>query len=121
MRRNRNSCFFEAIFARDRGLCVYCGVPVLRPGLGLHRASDRATLDHLIPKSQGGALTENNVVLACQACNNERGTLDAEAFRAHKLSTPDSCCQDQAKKKAPQGSLLKGTGPWGQKWPVTDT
>jgi 5-methylcytosine-specific restriction endonuclease McrA len=88
VRRDRGSRLFEAIFVRDRGSCVYCGMPVLRPGPGLHRASDRATLDHLIPKPQGGALTESNVVLACRACNNERGTLDAEAFRARKRGSP---------------------------------
>ncbi|MDQ4136414.1 MAG: HNH endonuclease [Pseudomonadota bacterium] len=97
MGTNRDAHLFETIFTRDEGRCVYCGVPVLRRRRGLHRASDLATLDHVVPKSQGGALTADNVVLACQACNNARGTLDAAAFR--------SLTRRAAKKKAPRGSL----------------
>lgn len=87
MTAGRRQALFEAIFARDGGRCVYCGVRTLRPGPGLHRAGDRATLDHLVPKSQGGPLTAANVVLACRACNNARGTEDAEAFRARRGRT----------------------------------
>jgi hypothetical protein len=32
----------------------------------------------------GGPLNPANLVLACQACNNERGVMDAEEFRALK-------------------------------------
>ncbi len=84
MKAERSRRFFEAIFARDGGSCVYCGMPTLRRRRGLHRASDLATLDHVVPKSLGGPLSADNVVLGCQACNNERGTLDADAFRARK-------------------------------------
>ena len=87
MRADRSRAFFEAIHARDGGLCVYCGVrTVRRPGL--HRAADLATLDHVVPKSKGGPLTPANVVLACRACNNARGTEDAEAFRARRTGAP---------------------------------
>jgi 5-methylcytosine-specific restriction endonuclease McrA len=75
---------FEDILARDGGRCVYCGVATRRLAKGLSRAPDLATLDHVVPRSKGGPLNRDNLVLACQACNNERGTMDAGAFRASK-------------------------------------
>ena len=73
---------FEQVFARDGGRCVYCGVEARRTGRGVRRASDLATLDHVVPRSLGGPLRADNLVLACQACNNARGVMEAEAFRA---------------------------------------
>jgi 5-methylcytosine-specific restriction endonuclease McrA len=73
---------FAEIFARDRGRCVYCGIPVRPRAKGLHRAPDLATLDHLKPRAEGGRTVAENLALACHACNNARGTLSIEAFRA---------------------------------------
>ena len=80
---------FENIYTRDGGCCVYCGKPARRPGRGVNRAPDFATLDHVVPRSTGGPLSPDNLVLACSACNNERGTMDAEAFRALKAMRRD--------------------------------
>jgi 5-methylcytosine-specific restriction endonuclease McrA len=49
------------VFLRDRFACQYCG------------DSDNLTFDHLIPKSQGGRTTWENVVTACAPCNLEKG------------------------------------------------
>lgn len=38
------------------------------------------TMEHLIPKSQGGTLAEDNVVAACKACNEARGTMKIKDF-----------------------------------------
>jgi len=80
---------FNDVFARDGGCCVYCGIPARRPGRGVKRASDLATLDHVVPRSRGGPLTRENLVLACFACNNARGTMDAETFRASRAGKPE--------------------------------
>jgi len=82
MTRARREALFEAVFARDGGRCAYCGIEVRRRRRGLHRAPDLATLDHLRPRSMGGALDLGNLVLACQACNGARGVIDPETFRA---------------------------------------
>jgi hypothetical protein len=37
-----------------------------------------ATLDHIIPVARGGETTVDNLVLACKACNNERGDTPIE-------------------------------------------
>jgi 5-methylcytosine-specific restriction endonuclease McrA len=82
MKLARQQQLFAFVFARDGGRCAYCGVAVRPRQPGLHRAPDLATLDHLHPRSQGGRTCEENLVLACQACNNARGVMEAEAFRA---------------------------------------
>lgn len=58
---------------RDCGRrCVYCAA-----GLGL----ENATLDHVYPLSRGGNHAPGNLVSACQACNQLKGSmLPAEFF-----------------------------------------
>jgi 5-methylcytosine-specific restriction endonuclease McrA len=82
MKARRMAQLFETVFVRDGGCCTYCGVTVRPRAKGLHRAPDLATLDHLTPRSQGGRTLPDNLVLACHACNNARGDMSVEAFRA---------------------------------------
>ena len=49
----------KAVFARDGGRCVYCGAPA-------------TSLDHVVPKSRGGAHSWDNVVSACGRCNHAK-------------------------------------------------
>lgn len=49
----------RAVFARDGGRCVYCGAAA-------------TSLDHVIPKSRGGAHVWENVVSACGRCNHAK-------------------------------------------------
>lgn len=86
MKAPQRQGLFDAVYARDGGRCVYCGIAARRPGRGVERASDLATLDHIVPRSAGGPLNQGNLVLACQACNNMRGVMDSDMFRA--LKTP---------------------------------
>jgi 5-methylcytosine-specific restriction endonuclease McrA len=51
------------VFRRDRMTCQYCG---RRPG------SEELTIDHVIPRSQGGKSTWDNCVLACVQCNSRK-------------------------------------------------
>ncbi len=88
MKRARAEALFAAIHVRDGGACVYCGIAVVRRGPGLHRAPHLATLDHVIPRSQGGPTRAENLVLACAACNNARGVEDAESFAARRRAAP---------------------------------
>ncbi len=53
--------------------CYYCG----------HRLSRKnKTIDHVIPLSKGGADKKHNQVLACRTCNEEKGCLLPDEFRA---------------------------------------
>ncbi len=51
------------IFKRDRFACQYCGV---QPG------SEELTLDHVVPRAQGGESRWDNCVLACVSCNKRK-------------------------------------------------
>jgi 5-methylcytosine-specific restriction endonuclease McrA len=52
------------IFARDHNQCQYCGRKF---------ASSELSLDHVIPRSQGGQTTWDNIVCACVDCNVRKG------------------------------------------------
>lgn len=82
MKAKRQREIFNFVFTRDDGRCVYCGINVRPRARGLHQAPNLATLDHVRPRSKGGPTLPDNLVLACQACNGARGTMDADAFRA---------------------------------------
>jgi hypothetical protein len=51
------------LFKRDHWTCQYCGV---QPG------ADELTIDHVVPRSQGGTSTWENCVLACMTCNKRK-------------------------------------------------
>jgi hypothetical protein len=57
------------------GLCFYCHEPMTTPLTGLPPLPRDATLDHLIPRSEGGRHRFPNEVAACHRCNGERGTM----------------------------------------------
>lgn len=51
------------IFKRDHYTCQYCGI---QPG------SEELTIDHVVPRAQGGISSWTNCVLACVACNKRK-------------------------------------------------
>ena len=51
------------LFRRDRETCQYCGE---RPG------RSKLTIDHIVPRSQGGGSTWENCVSACSRCNTRK-------------------------------------------------
>ena len=77
MRRRGNGELVEKftpmeIFARDKWICGVCKRKV-NPRKYTHPHPLSATLDHVIPLSQGGPHTRANVRLAHLICNSERG------------------------------------------------
>lgn len=67
----------NAVYARDNHTCHYCGIvlpaPELLPELNYPEHGNHLTLDHIIPRSEGGGNNVYNLVTACFECNNERG------------------------------------------------
>ncbi|ABY35902.1 MAG TPA: HNH endonuclease [Chloroflexus aurantiacus] len=78
-RQLRLPCSRRAVFARDRETCQYCGQ---QPG------RNNLTMDHVIPRSQGGQTTWENVVTACRDCNHRKGGRTPEQANMVLLSTP---------------------------------
>jgi 5-methylcytosine-specific restriction endonuclease McrA len=52
------------IFARDHNQCQYCGKKF---------STTELSLDHIVPRSQGGTSTWENIVCACINCNVKKG------------------------------------------------
>lgn len=67
------------IFARDKNTCQYCGKKFPRLDLNL---------DHVIPRSQGGTSTWENVVCSCHQCNRKKGGKTPEQARIKMISQP---------------------------------
>jgi 5-methylcytosine-specific restriction endonuclease McrA len=53
-----------SIFARDRYRCGYCGEK---------KTINELTYDHVIPRAYGGATNWQNIIAACNGCNNKKG------------------------------------------------
>lgn len=83
------SCLPSLVEAHGRR-CVYCGVVVQYTRLrkGKRQPSNKATVDHVIPRSKGGTWARENLVLACLKCNNEKADMDRDEFEAWRKTRP---------------------------------
>lgn len=68
-RQREYQAFFDEVFERDGGVCVYCG------------SREFPTLDHVIPRSRGGGDGVENLALACRSCNSSKGARTPEEWR----------------------------------------
>ena len=50
----------RGVFERDNHTCQYCG------------ATERLSLDHIVPWSRGGKDSADNLVTACRSCNSKK-------------------------------------------------
>ncbi len=53
------------VFARDKNTCQYC-----------LKQSGSLTLEHVVPKSQGGTNRRDNLIVCCYDCNYSRQTME---------------------------------------------
>ena len=65
--------------ARAKNRCEYCLSPAEQTGIPM-------TLDHTIPRAQGGVSEADNLCLACSRCNGRKRDLThAYDFATHRL------------------------------------
>lgn len=69
----------ENIYLRDHSTCQYCARRFARSELNL---------DHVVPISQGGQTTWQNIVCSCIACNHRKGGRTPEKAGMRLLSRP---------------------------------
>ena len=74
------------IYLRDGLSCLYCG-RVLECGIKL-------TLDHLIPKSQGGSGRYENLVTSCDTCNTRKDNYTLSHFLRHHVNSKEGNHED---------------------------
>ena len=87
------------IRARDGHVCVYCGAGEAAPV--------RHHLDHLTPRSHGGADVATNLVLACRRCNTARQNLTLTQWSAYAavklgLTVSPRAIRAQARRRLPE-------------------
>ena len=68
------------VFVRDRQICAYCGTHI-------EEFAD-CTVDHVIPKSQGGLSTFENCVTACKSCNWSKADRTPSQAKMHLKFKP---------------------------------
>ncbi len=69
------------ILLRDRNTCQYCAVSL---------PSSELTLDHVVPRSRGGASSWENLVACCHTCNRRKGNQMSHEANMKLLREPRS-------------------------------
>jgi 5-methylcytosine-specific restriction endonuclease McrA len=67
------------IYARDSNKCQYCGKRM---------PTTELSLDHVVPKSQGGKSSWTNIVCCCVKCNVKKGGRTPEQAHMHLITKP---------------------------------
>jgi 5-methylcytosine-specific restriction endonuclease McrA len=67
------------LFARDNNTCQYCGKRF---------TTSQLSLDHVVPRSQGGGSTWENIVCACLKCNVRKGGRTPMQANLHLIRKP---------------------------------
>ena len=67
------------LFARDRNQCQYCGRSF---------PTSELSIDHVLPRAQGGKDTWENLVCACVRCNAKKGGRTPEQARLKLTRAP---------------------------------
>ncbi|MEM1165300.1 MAG: HNH endonuclease [Planctomycetota bacterium] len=67
------------LFARDRNQCQYCGN---------HFPTSELSIDHVVPRSQGGPDSWENLVCSCVRCNSRKGGRTPEQARMKLIRKP---------------------------------
>ncbi|MBC7835881.1 MAG: HNH endonuclease [Phycisphaerales bacterium] len=67
------------LFARDRNQCQYCGH---------HFSTSELSIDHVLPRSQGGGDSWENLVCACVKCNARKGGRTPEQAHMKMIRRP---------------------------------
>jgi 5-methylcytosine-specific restriction endonuclease McrA len=88
----------ENIFLRDQNTCQYCGEKFKRTDLNL---------DHVLPVSQGGLTTWENIVCSCLPCNSHKGGRTPEQAKMKLRKKPVMPPHSVFMHVSPREDLLK--------------
>ena len=69
----------SAVFSRDQLVCQYCSKKMGR---------SEATIDHVVPRAQGGPSTYENTVTSCSSCNAKKRDRTPKQAGMKLLNTP---------------------------------
>lgn len=69
----------RTIYKRDENICQYCG---------RRKSGNELSLDHVVPRCQGGLTTWENIVVACTECNMKKAGRTPEEAGMSLLRRP---------------------------------
>jgi 5-methylcytosine-specific restriction endonuclease McrA len=78
---SRCACNKKNIVLRDHSTCQYCGTVV---------SLDKASIDHVLPRSRNGQYVWTNVVTSCVKCNQAKGDKTPEEWGRPLKKKPTS-------------------------------
>jgi 5-methylcytosine-specific restriction endonuclease McrA len=90
----------KEIFRRDQYRCQYCG-----------QEKAQLTLDHVIPRHQGGEYSWTNLVTACPSCNLKKGGRTIKQANMRLLRKP---MEPRATASYLYGGYIKNNSEWEQ-------
>ncbi len=96
------------VLQRDGYCCIYCGIQAGQQQRGRVLTKRDFTVDHIIPRSQGGQNTWSNTACACPVCNQRKG-----GRTPHKAGMPL-----RWEPKTPRVSYLVASGEIPAAWKV---
>jgi len=81
VRRNYYNSNFsrKALIKRDKSTCQYCAKKL---------TASQITIDHVLPRAQGGITSFTNCVVCCQVCNNKKADKTPEQAAMVLLKRP---------------------------------
>ncbi len=69
----------KTLINRDKSTCQFCSIKLI---------ASEVTIDHLVPKSQGGGTNFLNCVVSCKNCNNKKGNKTLEESGLKLIKPP---------------------------------
>jgi 5-methylcytosine-specific restriction endonuclease McrA len=69
-----------SLFYKQRGKCCFCQVKMYADESVCANKDDMATIEHVIPKTNGGRNHISNYKISCNACNNDRGITNFDKY-----------------------------------------
>jgi len=81
VRRNYYNSNFsrKALVKRDKSTCQFCAKKLV---------ASQITIDHVLPRAQGGVTSFTNCVVSCQICNNKKADRTPEQAKMTLLKKP---------------------------------
>lgn len=67
----------KLVWKKTGDVCAHCGRPASRQS---------RTVDHFIPRSQGGGYDIRNLMPLCETCNKERGSSHINPFEFYRYA-----------------------------------
>lgn len=72
--------YYRTILSRQQNnKCIWCECEMTHE----RNHSNSTTIEHMIPRSLGGADDPENYAVACSRCNHKRGIMTISSFRDH--------------------------------------